>query len=344
MPDGRVWIDFDNTPHVLFLEPIIRRLWKRGYECRVTARRHGQTEELAAARGIHADLIGVGDRVGKAAKVLGVLGRSAALTTWARGQRFRLLVSSSRSASLAARVAGVAAVGLLDYEHAEQLALAASCQVIWLPDILTPALLPVWTRRVAQFYPGLKENLYLDSWPVDREATRTMLGIDAATYLVVSRPPADTAYYASDKSTKIWLDAVRSLARGSEVQVVVAARGRTQSAVLQDCLGAVERVSFLEHVMDGPQLVGAADLVLGGGGTMNREAAVLGVPVWSVFCGRPPRIDEQLAAEGRLRWVRAEDELRDALRRELPGRQPPRGPVPEGIEAVMTDIESRLQG
>ena len=36
---------------------------------------------------------------------------------------------------------------------------------------------------------------------------------------------------------------------------------------------------------------------------MNREAAVLGTPVWSIFEGRPGAVDEQLIAEGRLRML-----------------------------------------
>ena len=36
---------------------------------------------------------------------------------------------------------------------------------------------------------------------------------------------------------------------------------------------------------------------------MNREAAVLGTPVWSIFEGKPGAVDEHLIAEGRLRML-----------------------------------------
>ena len=75
---------------------------------------------------------------------------------------------------------------------------------------------------------------------------------------------------------------------------------------------------------------------------MNREAAVLGVPVWSVFCGPPPIIDEKLAAEGRLRWVRSTIELADALRREPDANRVGRGPVPEGFSKIFVDLQRRL--
>jgi uncharacterized protein len=45
------------------------------------------------------------------------------------------------------------------------------------------------------------------------------------------------------------------------------------------------------------------------GGTMNREAAVLGTPVWSIFEGRLGAVDEMLVRERRLRILRDADEV-----------------------------------
>ena len=41
-----------------------------------------------------------------------------------------------------------------------------------------------------------------------------------------------------------------------------------------------------EHAIDGPSLVAASDLVISAGGSMNREAVALGVPVYTTFQGR----------------------------------------------------------
>jgi predicted glycosyltransferase len=72
---------------------------------------------------------------------------------------------------------------------------------------------------------------------------------------------------------------------------------------------------------------------------MNREAAVLGVPVWSVFTGPTPAIDEQLAREGRLHWVRSEADLATALHDGFPPRREGRGPFPAGLAAIVAEIE-----
>src|SRR5204863_5158230 len=52
--------------------------------------------------------------------------------------------------------------------------------------------------------------------------------------------------------------------------------------------------------VDGLNLMWHSDLVVSGGGTMNREAAALGVPVFSIFRGTIGAVDRHLSAAGRL--------------------------------------------
>jgi len=53
--------------------------------------------------------------------------------------------------------------------------------------------------------------------------------------------------------------------------------------------------------MDAQSLIALADVVVSAGGTMNREAAALGVPVYTTYGGRLGGVDEALIREGRLR-------------------------------------------
>jgi predicted glycosyltransferase len=52
--------------------------------------------------------------------------------------------------------------------------------------------------------------------------------------------------------------------------------------------------------LDGLNLIWNSDLVVSGGGTMNREAAALGVPVYSIFRGNVGAVDQHLSEKGRL--------------------------------------------
>ena len=56
-----------------------------------------------------------------------------------------------------------------------------------------------------------------------------------------------------------------------------------------------------DGAVDAQSLIALADLVVSAGGTMNREAAALGVPVYTTYGGRLGGVDEELIREGRLK-------------------------------------------
>jgi hypothetical protein len=338
-----IWFDFENTPHVLFLEPFIQQLAAEGWNIRITAKPQAQTLELAAGRGMEVTAIGAGELSHPGGKLLRGLARAVALASWAvRRRRPKLLVSSSRTASLAAWLLRVPGVGLLDYEHAEHRTLALGSRSLWFPDLLRHVRLPRRTRNVARFYAGLKENLYLDAWSLDRALERRTLGIAESDFLVVARPPADTAHYAAATSERLWRSAVEGLLSRPTSRLIIVPRNAAQRQDLRGAFAENGRVRILETAVTGPAMLAAADLVIGGGGTMNREAAVLGVPVWSVFTGPSPYIDECLARENRLRWVRSDAEVKAALGAPPRRRQSIRGPYPAGLASILDDIRSRL--
>jgi len=53
-----------------------------------------------------------------------------------------------------------------------------------------------------------------------------------------------------------------------------------------------------------------SDLVISGGGTMNREAAALGIPVYSIFRGEIGAVDRYLSNSGRLVLIETKEDLR----------------------------------
>ena len=76
---------------------------------------------------------------------------------------------------------------------------------------------------------------------------------------------------------------------------------------LDQLMPALERIRDQEtllvpdHAVDAQSLIALADLVVSAGGTMNREAAALGVPVYTTYGGRLGGVDEELIREGRLK-------------------------------------------
>jgi uncharacterized protein len=62
--------------------------------------------------------------------------------------------------------------------------------------------------------------------------------------------------------------------------------------------------------IDGGNLIAHSDLVVSAGGTMNREAAALGIPAISIYLGEWSAIDQELVKEGRLRRLSTLEDLR----------------------------------
>ncbi|HXL15633.1 MAG TPA: DUF354 domain-containing protein, partial [Methylomirabilota bacterium] len=261
MAGGAVWFDFENTPHVLFLEPIQRELERAGWTTVCTAKPQSQTLELAERRGISVEVVGGGNLKGTFQKIVFGLGRAAQLAAWAlRRGRPRLLISSSRSACVAAHWLGIPAVGLLDYEHAESRPFVLACRPLMLPDLLCGAKLPNPMREVAHFFEGLKENLYIDGQELDRDTARASLRVPRDSYVVVARPPAHNAHYARrvNLSCDLWLRVVRDMEAGEDSRIFLLPRDREQFDWLHELFGGRPRVHLYPTVLDGPAVVAAA--------------------------------------------------------------------------------------
>jgi hypothetical protein len=82
------------------------------------------------------------------------------------------------------------------------------------------------------------------------------------------------------------------------VDAVVLPRTKEQGDYVRSL--SLRAVIVPEHAVDAQSLIALADLVVSAGGTMNREAAALGIPVYTTFGGRLGGVDEELIRQGRL--------------------------------------------
>ncbi|MBI3272537.1 MAG: DUF354 domain-containing protein [Planctomycetes bacterium] len=311
----RIWIDLANAPHVLFFRPIRERLAALGHEVLVTARAYSQTLGLAARYGIPYELVGGHGGPNLFRKGVHIVGRALGLAAWARGRRLELAVGhNSYAQAVAARALGIPLVTLMDYEHqpANHLNFRLARRVV-VPRVFPAAALRRFgvadarTRR----YDGLKEEVYLADFRPDPTAARFAgtfcergraepARIDLVTerrVVVVLRTPPTMALYHRFESP-LFEAILRRIAREQDRCLVVAlARDDAQREALA-ASGA--RVFLPESAVDGPTLLAHADLLVGAGGTMNREAAVLGTPAYTVFAGAFAAVDEWLVSTGRL--------------------------------------------
>lgn len=331
----RVWIDMTNSPHVLFFTPIIADLKRAGHEVTVTARHYAQTVELLEMRGIDATVIGHHRGRSLVKKAWGLLSRSARLTSFGAGRRFDVAVShNSNDLAVAAWALRIPQIIVGDYEHAT---LAYKVTTRLATEVMFPDAIPVEAfvslgvseARIVRF-PGLKEHVYLGEEPAD-QPVREMLGIGADEIMALLRPPATMSTY--HRFGNALFDAVveRCVAtRG--VRAVVVPRTAEQAEALRPVLP--DGVLLVDRALDGPSLVSRADLVVSAGGTMNREAAVLGTPAYTVFAGTLGAVDTELIRRGLLTRVSAPDEI--ALERKPADRQ---GWSVDNRHVIMAEIE-----
>ena len=302
----RVWIDLTNSPHSLLFAPIAKALMARGDEVLVTARRFAQTVELAQSRFPAVTVVGAGAQTSLIRKATSLVGRAAQLTSVARRYRPDVAIShGSYDQVIAARVLGVPSIVAVDYEHQPANHLASS---LLLPQAFAQADIDAHggaskTTR----YQGLKEEVYLSDFRAEPDQRR-VLGIEGhAGPVLLLRPPPDGALYHRGENP-LWDTLIEKVHALTHVRTLVLPRHPAQAPVMQQQIGA-PNVHVISHPVDGPALVWWSDTVISGGGTMNREAVALGVPVWSLFAGKLGAVDEDLIGQGKMRRLLTSDDV-----------------------------------
>jgi uncharacterized protein len=324
----RVWIDVSNSPQVPFFAPLVELLQARGHEVEVTTREYAQTLELLRLRGIDHEVVGPGHGgAGALGKGRAMAGRVRALRAFARGRGIDLALShASHELPLVARSLGIPSSYAFDYEFARvQHGIGCrSARRVVVPDAIPQDRLDrlgAPTRKV-RTYPGLKEEYYLHGFAPDRSVLDE-LGLELEPVLVVVRTPPEVSLYHRHGSP-LFEEVLRRLGADDGVRAVVLPRTREQGGAIREL--ALPSLVVPEQAIDAQSLVALSDLVVSAGGTMNREAVALGVPVYTTFAGRLGAVDEALIAEGRLRLLASADEIvlekRAARDEAVAGRDP----------------------
>ena len=330
-----IWIDLDNSPHVPLFAPIIRYFRENGVEVIVTARDHSQTIQLLDLNGFSGAYTVIGRHYGGRTlnKLFGTLRRARQLAKHIRllNRKISVAVShGSRAMVLAAKWLKIPVLTMYDYEFTETRIFNRFSTRVLVPesipdDVLDRLNLPA-NRRLK--YPGMKEEIYINRFRLsdeDAEKLRRELGLSADDQRIIAvfRPPATTANYHEEKGTEVFRAVLKYLL-AENVYTIIVPRTRDQAAELNQQITNLEpsanRVKILNQAVDGMKLIAIADLLISGGGTMNREAALLGIPVYSIFAGRQGALDAEMERDGRIVFIREPDEVEKLkLKKRPPG-------------------------
>lgn len=310
----KIWIDLDSSPHVPFFVPIIEELEKRGYSTLLTARKTAQVFELVdyfhltcKRVGRHYDGRGI-------VRLAGLLFRALQLAPHVRSGRPDLALShGSRAQLIVSAALRIPSLMLGDYEFSKGVGFARATWVMC-PDVIPETDLTRFRGRLLR-YPGIKEDVYVPRFKPDPSILEE-LGLGREDLIITLRPPADHAHYHRPESDELFRAAVDFLCNHSHTKIVLLPRHERQAIFAHKAwphLFAAGKIIIPVHAVDGLNLIWHSDLVISGGGTMNREAAALGVPVYSIFRGKIGAVDRYLAEKNRLVLLESAHEVRTKI-------------------------------
>jgi uncharacterized protein len=338
----KIWIDLDNTPHVPFFRPIIRELENRGFKVVLTARDAFQVCELATRSNLAYTKVGRHYGKNRIMKVVGLAWRSVQLLPFVLREKPALGLShGSRAQILLCNLLRIPTVMIMDYEFAQTpLLLRPRWEIV--PEVLFNESLHCRNRERIRTYQGIKEDVYAPEFKSD-PSLRGELHLNGDDIIVTVRPPANEAHYHNAESETFFVEFMNRLCGTSGARAVLLPRNKGQEAQIRSAWPqwfANSKVVIPARAVDGLNLLWHSDLVVSGGGTMNREAAALGVPVYSIFRGRIGAVDRQLQREGKLTLIERIEDVQTRIRLESRKKETQLNGKPrKALQDVVTHVQ-----
>jgi predicted glycosyltransferase len=337
----RWWIDIANAPNVVVFRPIVDRLRSQGDEIVITAWDRGQAPALSIAAWPETRLVGSpGYRSERWAKGTSIALRAVDLARAMRGQRIDVALGHASNAQvMAAKLLRIPSVNMMDYEHHP-----ANHVGFRLADLVfTPAAIPFealhafgLSRRRWVPYAYLKEEIALATFEPQPEF-RKVLEVAEDDIVAVVRPAAEGAMYHRHRN--MLCDEITDRLGHEGCTVLLTPRTASQGNQFEGRRG----VRVLREPVSGLDLLYNADLFVGAGGSMTREAAVLGTPAYSIFQGKPASVDRWLEDRGRLTTLVSAEDLPIPTERRPEGSDNLQSRSAAALDGFMSLLETRVR-
>ena len=296
----KIWIDITNSPHVNFFAGIIREI-KQDHQIIITCRPLANTIELLNIEGFSYFIIGRHYGRNPAKKIIGFLIRITQLYLFLKNHLPEVAVShSSFYSPVVARMLGIKCVYLNDNEHAGGNRISFKfADTIMVPEYLSLNKIKrqgADLEKVVQ-YPGLKEGIYL--WRMNGGATSLFSSSDTKRGTIFIRPePWSAQYY---KGACNFLDETL-IALKDDFKVILLPRGDIQKNYYMH--KRFKGLIVVQESISLADIMKQCALFIGAGGTMTREAAVLGIPTISIYQDDLLDVDKYLIQKGAMAHIK----------------------------------------
>jgi predicted glycosyltransferase len=309
----KIWIDISNAPHVRFFKDVIKYLEAEGEDLIVTARQFGDIHKLMNMYDI--DFISVGKHgVSLYDKLRESTSRVYNLVDIIADENVD--VALSKHSIELPRISfglGIPSLYVLDNEHA----LAANKLTLPLCDrIITPRKIDFW--KLMKFgadpntiipYNGTSELMHFKSFNYNDDVFKDLnLKLEHEKTILMRPEPSLASYLDADCRKSVLSPIVDELKE--HANILILPRFKEQAEIFE----GIDHVTILEPPVDTSSIIKACDLVIGAGGTMNREAAILQTPVISCYPGDTLSVDQFYVDNGLMyRTTDLEDITKQAL-------------------------------
>ena len=293
----KIWIDFTNSPHVNFFADMVRDL-RSEHELLLTCRSLANTIELLDLLSVPYQVIGKHYGQNKLKKTLGFIVRIWQLYGFLKNKGIDVAIShSSFYSPVVAWLLGIRSIYLNDNEHAA----GNRISFIFADQIMVPEFLDIkkvqrqWAKEAKIIkYPGVKEGIYLWHYGLKNSINA---GIEAREKkkVVFIRPEPWTAQYY--RGARNFIDDLL-IDLKDKFRIVVLPRGEAQENYYRQ--EKFTGITVPERSISLADIMKNCDLFIGAGGTMTREAAVLGIPTISIYQDELLDVDKYLISNGRM--------------------------------------------
>lgn len=311
----KVWFDIINPPQARYMIPLLEEFLISGYSILLTTRNYSTTVDLLGQAGHEAIVVGKGVGSSKVRKIVDSLTRAIRLSIIVLKSGIPdILITGSRSSSLAASILSIPDFAFCDYEYAE----LKSHQILK-SYLVFPAIIPkrvfiekgfLGDRLIA--YNGLKEDITFSKSDYDNIEPMLLPTKWENKRKILLRPPATQSHYYKRTSGDIYHEVLKELSTSNDCVVVFSPRYPWMIDEIRTYEWCNQPL-ILDNCVDTIALLKAVDVVVSSGGTMIREAAFWGIHAISIFAGEKCSVDTYLEAKGLLIFAQTIEQFRDAL-------------------------------
>ena len=318
----RIWFDILTPKQVLFFKPIVDNLMSSGKSVLCTSRKYRECTELAREKLLQIEIIGKYGGPLKYDKLRQSAKRTYELADTVK--EFEPDVAISFSSPEAARVAfglGIKQIVFNDSPHAYAV---GKLTIPLAQFLLCPWIIPyhAWEnfgirRKQIIRYRALDPAVWLKRQHIkdvpSSENLRAKYRLTKEKTVVI-RPEETKAAYMICKKNKTTISLIQPLIENlhKTTNILILCRYEEQVEEISRRFGS--KITVLDKIVDGLELISIADIFIGAGGTMTAEAALLGKPTISIS---PIQfyVEDYLIRTGLVKKVSGPDRLVDLVKK-----------------------------